>query len=309
LPIGYNDDVMTAVDSSADAHRRLILAFTEDLFLQPRLQDTAHRLGFDLQIIESAQVFGSDDSPSGERMALTEPLSGPDSALIRWLSATHPALLLFDTTARNLPWRRWIQVLKTSAASRRLPVIAFGPHVNESDLASARAAGADEVFTRGQFQAKLADILQDWAEPPIAGQLQKACRGRVSQLASHGIKLHNQGDYFEAHEELEHAWMEADEHEGYLYRALLQVSVAHLHLERGNAAGAAKLLMRVHRWLDPLPDSCRGLDLARLRRAVEQLRSALYQSLDSGDAVGAEFQPIKFHRSSSGLDALAGGAK
>jgi predicted metal-dependent hydrolase len=297
---------MTSVDSPDDAGRRLILAFTEDLFLQPRLEDAAHRLGFDLRVIENTDAFGPADSPSGERIALTEPLNGPDSALIRWLSATHPALLLFDTSASELPWLRWIQILKTSAASRRLPVIAFGPHVNKSDLASARAAGADEVFTRGQFQAKLADILRTWAEPPIAGHLQKACAGHISELASRGVELHNQGEYFEAHEELEHAWMEAGEYEGYLYRALLQVSVAHLHLERDNKAGAAKLLMRVHRWLDPLPDTCRGVDLARLRRSVEELRSALYHALDSGEAVTAEFEPIKFLRSSSGLDALGG---
>ena len=38
-------------------------------------------------------------------------------------------------------------------------VLAFGPHVHEAKLAAARAAGCDEVLSRGQFHAQLDDIL------------------------------------------------------------------------------------------------------------------------------------------------------
>ena len=41
--------------------------------------------------------------------------------------------------------------------------------------------------------------------------------------------------------------------------------MAYLHVERGNYSGALKLYQRARRWLDPFPERCRGVDLARLR--------------------------------------------
>lgn len=38
-------------------------------------------------------------------------------------------------------------------------VVAFGPHVAEAALESARAAGADRVLVRGQFVRQLADLV------------------------------------------------------------------------------------------------------------------------------------------------------
>jgi len=287
--------------------RQLILAFTEDLFLQPRLQDAAAALGYDLQVIEQAAAFGNDAEDLARQPALTEPLAGLDSILVRQLSARRPALLLFDLSSQHLPWQHWIQVLKTSAATRRIPLVAFGPHVDSAALDAARDAGADQVLTRGQLQRGLARVLQTWAERPVEDELRQACAGSLSALAAEGIALHNRGEYFEAHEKLENAWLQADEFEGYLYRALLQVSVAHLHLENGNLAGAVKLLMRVHRWLDPLPDSCRGVELASLRHSVGELRGTLYRALDEGRRSPVRFQPIAFRVSGKTPDKTAGG--
>jgi DNA-binding response OmpR family regulator len=39
-------------------------------------------------------------------------------------------------------------------------IVAFGPHVHEQKLAAARAAGCDEVLTRGQFHSHLDDIIR-----------------------------------------------------------------------------------------------------------------------------------------------------
>ena len=298
---------MTDTSGNNGSIPRLIIAFTEDLFLQPRLQDAAVQLGFILELIDRADSFGSQASETSGNRALTEPLRGPDSGLVRWLSAVHPVLLIFDTSSKELPWRHWIQMLKTSAATRRIPILALGPHVDERAMEVALAAGANQVFTRGQFQSRLAPILKAFAEQPIQAQLESACRGPLSDLALRGIELHNRGDYFAAHEALEHAWMNAGEYEGYLYRALLQVSVAHFHLERGNNSGAAKLLMRVHRWLDPLPDSCRGLNLGGLRHSVAELRERLYHSLDREDTSPMEFNPIRFEASKEEPHTLQGG--
>ena len=60
-----------------------------------------------------------------------------------------------------------------------------------------------------------------------------------------------------------------------LYRAILQVGVAYYQIERGNYRGAVKMLQRSVQWLYHLPDSCQGIDVARLRRDSYAVRAAL----------------------------------
>lgn len=45
----------------------------------------------------------------------------------------------------------------------RAAIVAFGPHVDESALAAAQAAGADLVLSRGQFHRQYADLLRQAA--------------------------------------------------------------------------------------------------------------------------------------------------
>jgi CheY-like chemotaxis protein len=47
-------------------------------------------------------------------------------------------------------------------------IVAFGPHVHELKLAAARAAGCDDVVTRGQFHANLDRILASVQHAPPA---------------------------------------------------------------------------------------------------------------------------------------------
>jgi len=257
------------------SHQGVILALTSDLFIVPRLQDVGRQAGFDVLIADSPQTLGAAGAPSQRRIPLTEPLDGPDAAFLRKVVDLRPALLLVDTDSRQIPWERWIQTLKTSAATRRIPILAFGPHVEERQLSAARDAGADQALPRGQLLASLGSLIREWAKVVDEEGLHSACQGELSRLGQEGIALLNSGEYFEAHEALEHAWMEAAELEGYLYRALLQVSVAYLHVERGNYRGALKMLLRLKQWLEPLPDSCRGVDLARLKTQVQEFWQAL----------------------------------
>jgi predicted metal-dependent hydrolase len=253
----------------------VVLALTADLVVVPRLEDVARKLGFEIEVIERAAQLGAQGEPPPRSVPLTEPLEGPDAALVRRLVADRPVLILVDTTASSLPWARWIQVLKTSAATRRIPILAFGPHVAEADLQSAKQAGADVVLPRGAFLRNLPDLLGRWAVQPDRSALWTACQGELSPTARHGIELINEGKYFEAHEVLEHAWMEAPASEGSLYRALLQVAVAWLQIERKNSRGAAKMMLRVREWLDPLPERCMGIDLAAVKRSVAELDASL----------------------------------
>jgi CheY-like chemotaxis protein len=252
-----------------------ILALTEDLILIPRLEDAVHALGFEALIVDQPTVLGAQGSPVARITALTEPLEGPDAVLVQRLVERRPALILVDLTARSVPWARWIQVLKTSAATRRIPILAFGPHVNREAFQQASDLGADHVLTRGQFHASLVEILRKWVKVPEYEALATSCQGELSETAKKGLDCIKTGDYYDAHEFLEHAWMEAPEHEGTLYRALLQISVAYLHIVRENHAGAVKMMLRVHQWLDPLPNECRRVDVAALRDQLETVSIAL----------------------------------
>jgi len=255
--------------------RPRILALTDDLFLIPSLEDAADRLGYRLQVVSRPEDLGAEGASSLRAIALTEPLEGPEAELVRGIVLDRPALVLVDVSCRSVPWERWIQILKTSAATRRIPILAFGPHVEGGVLGRARTAGADIVLSRGALLSRLAEHLRSWARVRDPMALERACQGELSEKARKGIDEFNAGRYFEAHELLEHAWMEATDEAGDLYRSVLQVGVACLHIQRGNPRGAAKMLLRVPQWLDPLPDHCRGVDVGSLRATVSTLRTAL----------------------------------
>jgi predicted metal-dependent hydrolase len=276
--VEYIIRMKSALRSEPIPMSRLILAFTEDIMLLPRLQDVAQSHGFKLHVISQAADLGIEGDPRPKTLSLTEPLEGPAALLMRKVSALQPGLILFDLTFTKLPWAAYIQVLKTSAATRRVPILAFGPHVEEQRFEQARKMGADIVISRGSFHKRMAVLFIETCLPDRGPALEQACSGQLSKKARRGIELHNQGEFYEAHELLEHAWMEAPEAEGSLYRALLQFTVAYLHIERGNPRGARKMMLRIHQWLDPLPDACRGVDVSALRSAVKQLRSELESS-------------------------------
>ncbi len=262
----------------------LILAITADYFLIPKLEDTARALGFRLEIVQSAADLGAEGPPIPRAIPLTEPLEGPDAAFVRSLVERRPALLLVDTTQDAVPWEHWIQTLKTGSATRRIPVVAFGPHVEGERLERAVRAGAEEAVSLGKLQASLAQIIERRARRIDLAALKEACGRPLSELGAHGLELLNSGEYFEAHEVLEKAWMEAPEWHGYLYRSMLQVSVAYLQVQRANYAGAVKMLLRLKQWLEPLPDRCSGIDIAGLKRNVTEFAAALEAAGEAGVA-------------------------
>ena len=143
--------------------------------------------------------------------------------------------------------------------------------------------------------------MQDFSEPPSDPGDQFAqemtpevaslvCRQPLAQTARRGLELYNQGDYFAAHEYLEEAWRQDKTPGRELYRAVLQIAVAYLQIERGNYAGAVKMFQRAQRWLAPFPDDCRGIDLARLRADSGQV----YQRL-------IDLGPDRIHEFNRGL--------
>ncbi len=172
----------------------LVMVFTEDLFFGTRLQDTLRAGGYRCQLIERPAQLDAEGDVADRPIPLTEPLSGADAGFMRSLSERQPALLLVDMTAQNLPWHRWIQIMKTSATTRRIPILAFGPHVDKESFQLAEKAGADRVVPRGLVAKKLLELAEELARKTDWKALQAACEQPPSELAWKGIELHNQGD-------------------------------------------------------------------------------------------------------------------
>ncbi|HNB52485.1 MAG TPA: DUF309 domain-containing protein [Anaerolineales bacterium] len=273
----------------------ILLVFVSDLYFSPRIESAAEGVGFRVQLIETAsQIAPGDLTVSDE--PLGEHLVGQAGRLIEQVTAWQPALMIFDLNNGEVPWERWIPVLKTSAATRRIPILAFGSHMDVGTMGRAKVVGADVVLARSAFVSDLPNLIRKYARIPDRDAIAEGCAGELSELAREGIRLFNAGEYFEAHEVLEHAWNEDASAAKELYRAILQVAVAYLQIERGNYRGAVKMFLRMRQWFAPLPEVCRGVDVMGLQeaaRAVEERVLALGEER-LGELDRGLFQPVRF---------------
>jgi CheY-like chemotaxis protein len=274
----------------SDLPRATVLALTSDIFLVPRLEDAARSLDLALEVMALPEVEAPDVSIHGQ-IRLTEPLEGNAAGLIRRVAEDPPALILVDLASETRAAHRSIQSLKTSSATRRVPIVAFGPHVESESLTLARDAGADRVVTRGQLQSSLAEILRREARPPDVPAIEEACRQPASATAREGLARLNAGAYFEAHEHLERAVLDDPGAGGTVYRTLLHLAVACLHVERGNWRGAQKMVLRMQPWLVSLPERCRGVNVTDLRRELQALKTLLDAWHDGGEAPAVPLTP------------------
>ncbi|MGW8249387.1 MAG: DUF309 domain-containing protein, partial [Anaerolineales bacterium] len=133
------------------------------------------------------------------------------------------------------------------------------------------------VLARSRFSSALPQLIQKYARLPDYEALETACQDELSALALQGIEEFNRGEYFEAHESLEDAWNDDQSVGRELYRAILQVAVAYLQIERRNYAGAVKMFLRLRQWIEPLPERCRGVDVARLKTDAQLAYDHLVQ--------------------------------
>ena len=254
----------------------LILGFVADLYFSVRIEDAARRLKYQAKFIEAADEIAPPDPDAAERQ-LGEHLEGRGAVLLDDLTRWKPALIIFDLNNQAVPWRDWIRLITSVPATRRIPVMCFGSHRDVDAMQAARKAGATAVLARSQFVGQLPALIEKHARLVDEAGLAKTCQQPLSQMALRGLEEFNRGQYFEAHEYLENAWNEDESAGRDLYRAILQVAVAYYHILRGNYKGAAKVFLRVRQWIDPLPDTCRGVAVGTLRaeahRAYEELKT------------------------------------
>jgi predicted metal-dependent hydrolase len=251
-----------------------IVAFVADLFFSTRIEDAGRRLGYAVVIIEDADQIGPADSQALGRQ-FAEHLIGRGAALIDQLTQWKPGLIIFDLGNTGIPWREWIPLITSVPATRRFPVLCFGSHIEVETMRAAKEAGAQEVVARSRFVSDLQNLIRKHIHVIDHEVLRETCQEPLSAEAIRGLEEFNRGEYFEAHESLEHAWMDDSTPGRELYRAVLQVAVAYYQIKRGNYNGAAKMFLRVRQWIEPLPDKCRGVDVAQLRYSAERVHEAL----------------------------------
>lgn len=259
---------------NAESVAPLIVGFVSDLLFSVRIEEVARHLDYRVKWIEKAGDVAAADPRVPERQ-WAEHLQGRGAVLLDDLSRWAPALIIFDLNNDQIPWKEWIELITSVPATRRIPVMCFGSHMDVETMQAAKVAGADVVLSRSRFVKELPSLIQKYARSIDDEALKETCRQPLSHRAVEGLEEFNRGEFYEAHEYLEEAWM-ADETLGRnLYRGVLQVAVAYYHILQGNYNGAAKLFLRMRQWIDPLPATCRGVDVARLRAEAREVHEEL----------------------------------
>lgn len=105
------------------------------------------------------------------------------------------------------------------------------------------------------------------------------------QLFKTGIDLFNAHEFFACHEILEELWQGLSGDEKRFTQAIIQIAVAYHHLERGNGAGAGRLLARALDKLDPAARQCRLAGSFNTAQLLDHVRKqhAYLTSLPDGE--------------------------
>ena len=94
-----------------------------------------------------------------------------------------------------------------------------------------------------------------------------ALNWRIGPLAR-GLECYRRGEFFEAHEHWEEVWLGLNEPEKSFLQALIQMSAAFHHLNRGNSAGSISLLKRTLRRLEACSMNFGGVQVPALRLEI-----------------------------------------
>jgi hypothetical protein len=278
-----------------DKSTPIIVGFVADVIFQLKIAQAAQGMDYRVEWVERAEQIAPLQVDAPPRQ-LAEHLVGPGAVLMDRLTRWQPVLIILDLNNDAIPWREWVGLIKSAPATRRIPLVCFGSHVDADRLGAVRERGADAVLARSQFAATLPEVIHKHARLPDYPALESACQQPLSGKAFRGLEEFNRGEYFQAHETLEEAWNEDQTPGRELYRAILQVAVAYLQIERGNYNGAMKMFLRLRQWITPFPDVCRGVDVARLNADAQRVYDQLI-------ALGAEriadfnrglFQPVHY---------------
>lgn len=245
--------------------QRAIIALVDDLATRATIESAAGELGCALEFAPQR-----DD-------------------VIAYLADRQPALLLVDLRAAG--WEPWVTRVKTSPATRKMPLVAVGPRTDAGLLQRALRAGADAALSDAAFETDAAGAIRAHIRADDGAELQRQSQLPLPELALRGVREFNAGEYFEQHETFEHVWRAEPGPVRALYQGMLQIGVAYYQIRRGNHEGARKIFLRARQHLAALPDVCQGVDVARLR---DDAAAAMAELDRLGPARVAEFDRALF---------------
>jgi CheY-like chemotaxis protein len=116
--------------------------------------------------LSSDLVFSSRLASAGKRLGVEVSAVSSIEASMARLQAESVRLVILDLATGNVDPASAIDKLRQS--NRNVKVIAYAPHVHEARLDAARAAGCDEVLSRGAFDARMDELLAQYATNPVS---------------------------------------------------------------------------------------------------------------------------------------------
>ncbi|MFP5309373.1 MAG: DUF309 domain-containing protein [Actinomycetes bacterium] len=105
----------------------------------------------------------------------------------------------------------------------------------------------------------------------------------VEGALANGVRLWGEQRFFEAHECLEDVWHHAPEPDVAFWKAVIQVAVGCVHVQRGNPRGAVTMWTRSADRLEEQPDPHHGIRAAELAAACRAGVYALAAGADVSD--------------------------
>ena len=184
-------------------------------------------------------------------------------------------MVIIDASTRGIAWPDWVRAVKANPQFEPVPIIAFGSHVDGALRQRALEAGVDRYLARANF----IDGLHEFLDAASREVTDCPCAEPLPASIVRGLEEFNDGEYFEQHETLELVWRAELRPVRNLYRGILQIGVACLQVQHGNAAGALKLIDRGTRWLQSFRPACQGVevdqllaDAAKMREEIKRLR-------------------------------------
>lgn len=257
-----------------------LIALVEDEKLRQPIQSLAKRLNSD--VIWTLDVKG----------------------VVSTVADLRPAVILVELNHDPHHWHDIVRALKSNPATRRIAILGFAVDLTDTLREKATDVIFDEIFEAkdspgGGLLTTLESRVTSFArrtDMDIQQALGTPCQQKIPQLVLQGIQEFNRGNYYEAHEDLEHAWMDEAQLVRNLYQGILQVGVAYFQIQRSNYWGAIKMFLRGFQWLEAMPDTCHGIDVAKLRqdarRAWRELETLGPDRIDEFDQ--SIFQPIAY---------------
>ncbi len=122
----------------------LVLGLVPDLMFGTQIENVLTHLGYTCELVRAADTLVTRAREAG------------------------PALVLIDLAARGVDAPATIRRLRAQPATARVPVVAFGPHLDAPARDAAHAAGADAVVANSKLAFDLPGLIARYAtqQPP-----------------------------------------------------------------------------------------------------------------------------------------------